>query len=109
MVEVICGFEGEDAEEFIVRMEELWSDKGTSEKGSKERYELLYGSKNYTIIVKAKVSTRGLPSLLISNLEQQDMQKIISKAKKLGIPISAQPYLWFDRPPAVLSSKTRNS
>lgn len=109
MVELICGFEGEDVKEFITRMEQLWKKKGSSERGAKERYELLYGTKDFKAAFIPTVSTRRMQSLIIWGLDHENMQKIIEKAKKLEIPVSSQPYIWLNRPPAVLPNAKRKS
>jgi len=109
VVELICGFEGEDAEEFITRMEQLWKKRGSSERGAKERYELLYGTKDFKLVFIPTVSTKGMQSLVIWGLDHENMQKIIEKAKKLEISVSSQPYIWLNRPPAVLPNERRQS
>ena len=109
-MEVISGYEGEDVDDFIKKAKEIWKKGGTKERGAKSRYQIIIGRINQRAALVPTVSTKaGTENLIIWNLSQEHIKKIEEEAKKIGLPVSSRPYLWFERSPALLPNERRKS
>ena len=109
-MEVISGYEGKDVEEFITKAKEIWQKEGSKQRGAKIRYQIIIGTVSQRAVLVPTVSTKGgTETLIIWNLSQDAIKQIEEEAKKIELPVSTRPYLWFETPPAVLPNESRQS
>ena len=107
-MEIISGYEGQDREEFIAQVKEIWRKEGTKPRGGKGRYKIIIGRISQRAALLPTVSTRsGTEIIIIWNLSQDDIRKIEKEAKKSGIPVNSRSYLWFNGAPTVLPNESR--
>lgn len=105
-MDIISGYEGQDVEEFIATIKEIWEKEGTKQRGAKIRYQIIIGTINQRAVFVPTVSTKGgVQTIIIWNLSQDDIEKIKEEAKKVQLPVSLRPYLWFERAPATLPNE----
>jgi hypothetical protein len=105
-LDIISGYEGQDVDDFIAKVKEIWEKEGTKPRGAKTRYQIIIGTINQRAAFVPTVSTKGgVQTIIIWNLTQDNIKKIVQEAKKVGLPVSLRPYLWFDRPPATLPNE----
>lgn len=105
---VISGFE-KDVQQFLEIVKKIWEKEGSKpSKGSSMRYQIIIGSINQRAAFVPTVSTKeGTEIVLIWNLEQEGIKKIEDDAKKMEIPLSVRPYVWFDEPPSILPHESQ--
>lgn len=104
---MISGYDG-NAKEFLEKAKEIWNKQGSKERGARKRYQIIIGMKNMRAALLPTVSTKsGTENLIAWNLTQDDIDKIKEGAEGVGLPVSSRPWLWFDRPPAVLPNEER--
>ena len=95
-MEIVLGFEG-NVEKFIERVKDIWQKEG--KRGNITRYELLIGKMNGRAMFKPTVTSRGIKTLVIYNIDQEGINKIKEAAKEAEIPVIESEYLWFDSVP----------
>jgi len=105
----IEGFDGEvegDLTAFITRMKEIWNTDKSKPKGAPIRYGLTIGIRSKTAMFEPTVTTgKGVKTLIIWNLDTEDIGEIENGADNIKLPFRECPYLWFEIPTVLPKEK----
>lgn len=109
IIKIISGFEGKDIKEFIGTIKRIWKKETSKRKSGQDRYQLVVGTINQRAIFTPTVSTKsGTETILLWNLNQENIKELKQEALKIELPISFRSYVWFDKIPPILPRETEH-